>query len=106
VTAAVDRYETSDLDERLKAALRVTDALITMPTSLSPEAVADARARLTPDELAELCLDVSKWSTQKVHVALGTDAPDRLPLGADGVSWFRFDSDGRVAGFSDRPETG
>jgi alkylhydroperoxidase family enzyme len=106
VTAAVDRYETSDLDERIKAALRVTDALITMPTGLSPEAAADARARLTPDELAELCLDVSKWSTQKVHVALGTDAPDRLPLGAEGVSWFRFGSDGRVAGFSARPDDG
>jgi len=106
VTAAVDRYESSDLDERIKAALRITDALITMPTTLSPEAAADARALLTPDELAELCLDVSKWSTQKVHVALGTDAPDRLPLGADGVSWFRFDRDGRVAGFSARPEPG
>jgi alkylhydroperoxidase family enzyme len=104
MTAAVDRYETSDLDERTKAALRVTVALITMPTSLSSEAAAVARALLTPDELAELCLDVSKWSTQKVHVALGTDAPDRLPLGAQGVSWFRFGSDGRVAGFSARAD--
>jgi alkylhydroperoxidase family enzyme len=104
MTAAVDRYETSDLDERTKAALRVTDALITMPTSLSSEAAAVARALLTPDELAELCLDVSKWSTQKVHVALGTDVPDRLPLGAQGVSWFRFGSDGRVAGFSARAD--
>ena len=106
VTAAVDRYETSDLDERIKAALRVTDALITLPSSLSPAAVASARALLAPDELAELCLDVSKWSTQKVHVALGTDAPDRLPLGAEGVSWFRFSSDGREAGFSARPDGG
>jgi alkylhydroperoxidase family enzyme len=106
LTAAVDRYETSDLDERIKAALRVTDALITLPSSLSPVAVASARALLAPDELAELCLDVSKWSTQKVHVALGTDAPDRLPLGAEGVSWFRFGSDGRVAGFSARPDGG
>jgi len=106
LTAAVDRYETSDLDERTKAALRITDALITLPASLSPEAATAARALLTPDELAELCLDVSKWSTQKVHVALGTDAPDRLPLGADGVSWFRFDIDGRVAGFSARPDGG
>jgi alkylhydroperoxidase family enzyme len=106
VTAAVDRYETSDLDERTKAALRVTDALITLPASLSADGVASARALLTSDELAELCLDVSKWSTQKVHVALGTDAADRLPLGADGVSWFRFDSAGRVAGFSDRSDQG
>jgi alkylhydroperoxidase family enzyme len=103
VTAAVDRYETSDLDERTKSALRVTDALITLPTSLSPEAVAGARALLAPDELAELCLDVSKWSTQKVHVALGTDAADRLPVDERGVSWFGFDTDGRVAGFSARP---
>jgi alkylhydroperoxidase family enzyme len=106
VTAAVDRYEASDLDERTKAALRITDALITLPSSLSPEAAAAARALLTPDELAELCLDVSKWSTQKVHVALGTDAPDRLPVDEGGVSWFRFGSDGRVAGFSDRPDDG
>ena len=106
VTAAVDRYESSDLDERTKAALRITDALITLPASLSPEDAAGARALLAPDELAELCLDVSKWSTQKVHVALGTDAPDRLPLDDQGVSWFRFGSDGRVAGFSDRPGDG
>jgi alkylhydroperoxidase family enzyme len=104
VTAAVDRYETSDLDERTKAALRITDALITLPASLSPEAAAGARALLTPDELAELCLDVSKWSTQKVHVALGTDAADRLTLDDQGVSWFRFGSDGRVAGFAARPD--
>jgi alkylhydroperoxidase family enzyme len=104
VTDAVDRYETSDLDERTKAALRITDALITLPASLSPEAAAGARALLTPDELAELCLDVSKWSTQKVHVALGTDAADRLTLDDQGVSWFRFGSDGRVAGFSARAD--
>jgi alkylhydroperoxidase family enzyme len=104
VTDAVDRYETSDLDERTKAALRITDALITLPASLSPAAAASARALLAPDELAELCLDVSKWSTQKVHVALGTDAADRLTLDDQGVSWFRFGSDGRVAGFAARPD--
>ena len=106
VTAAVDRYETSDLDARTKAALRVTDALITLPAGLSPEAVASARALLGPEELAELCLDVSKWSTQKVHVALGTDGADRLPVDGQGVSYFRFDGDGRVAGFSARPDGG
>jgi alkylhydroperoxidase family enzyme len=106
VTAAVDRYETSDLDERTKAALRVTDAVITLPASLSPDAVASARGLLTPEELAELCLDVSKWSTQKVHVALGTDGADRLQLDAQGVSWFRFGSDGRPAGFAASPDVG
>jgi hypothetical protein len=36
-------------------------------------------------------------------VALGTDGPERLPVDEQGVSWFRFDGDGRVAGFSATP---
>ncbi|MGY1616137.1 carboxymuconolactone decarboxylase family protein [Geodermatophilus sp. SYSU D00691] len=104
LTAAVDRYETSDLPERTKAALRVTDALITSPAALTPPVVAEVRGLLSSEELAELCLDVSKWSTQKVHVALGTDGPERLPLDERGLSWFRFDGDGRVAGFAARPD--
>jgi AhpD family alkylhydroperoxidase len=100
VTAKVDRYEDSDLDERTKVALRVTDALITQPAGLTQATVDRARALLRPDELAELCLDVSKWSTQKVHVALGTDGAERLTVNDDGVSFFRFGSDGRVSGYA------
>jgi alkylhydroperoxidase family enzyme len=103
MTAAVDRYETSDLDERTKAALRITDALITLPAGLPVAAVEDARTLLGEEALAELCLDVSKWSTQKVKVALGTDGADRLPVDENGVSYFRFDDRGRVAGFSAEP---
>lgn len=106
VTAAVDRYEDSDLDERTKVALRVTDALITSPRGLTRGTVDQARSLLRPDELAELCLDVSKWSTQKVHVALGTDGADRLPVNDDGVSFFRFGSDGRVSGYAATPDGG
>lgn len=104
LTDAVDAYEAGDLDERTRVALRVTDALITRPADLDPETVAAARALLNPEELAELCLDVSKWSTQKVHVALGTDGPERLPLDERGVSWFGFDDAGRVTGFAARPD--
>jgi alkylhydroperoxidase family enzyme len=100
MTAAVDRYESSDLDERTKAALRVTDAVILLPSSLTPEVVGDVHGQLGEEELAELCLDVAKWSTQKVHVALGTDGAERLPLNEQGVSFFSFDDDGRVAGYS------
>jgi alkylhydroperoxidase family enzyme len=100
MTAAVDHYETSDLDERTKTALRVTDALITLPAHLTAPEVRDAHALLGDDALAELCLDVSKWSTQKVKVALGTDGAERLPVNEEGVSFFRFDEHGRVAGFS------
>jgi alkylhydroperoxidase family enzyme len=99
-TAAVDRYETSDLDERTKTALRVTDAVITLPGRLPESVAGDALALLGEDGLAELCLDVSKWSTQKVKVALGTDGADLLPVNEQGVSFFRFDDQGRVAGFS------
>src|SRR5829696_706961 len=104
MTAAVDRYETSDLDERIKAALRVTDALITLPAGLPEATAADARTLLGEDALAELVLDVSKWSTQKVKVALGTDGADLLPVNEEGVSFFRFDDRGRVAGFSAEPD--
>jgi len=100
MSAAVDRYETSDLSDRAKAALRITDALITMPSGLSHAAVEQARTHFGEDELAELCLDVSKWSTQKVKVALGTDGAESLPLNEQGVSFFSFDGEGRVAGFS------
>jgi alkylhydroperoxidase family enzyme len=103
MTAAVDRYEASDLDERTKAALRITDALITLPASLTDQTVEEARTLLGEEALAELCLDVSKWSTQKVKVALGTDGADRLPLDERGRSFFRFDGRGRVAGFSADP---
>ncbi|WP_409332153.1 carboxymuconolactone decarboxylase family protein [Trujillonella humicola] len=100
MTAAVDRYESSDLAERSKAALRVADAVVLLPSGLTAEVVAGVHGQLGAEELAELCLDVTKWSTQKVHVALGTDGAERLPLNEQGVSFFSFDEAGRVAGFS------
>ena len=46
--------------------------------------------------LAELLLDITKWSTQKIHVALGTDGADALPRDAAGVSYLTFDDAGRA----------
>lgn len=100
MTAKVDYYETSDLDDRAKTALRITDAMITAPTGLTDVVIGDARSLFSRSELAELCLDVTKWSTQKIHVALGTDGADHLPTNADGVSFLAFDADGHVADFS------
>ncbi len=51
------------------------------------------------DAQAELCLDITKWSTQKINVALRTYGADRLPTNKAGVSFFGFDDAGRVAGF-------
>lgn len=100
MTAKVDFYEHSDLDERAKTALRITDAMISAPGKLTDAVNAQARALFSPQERAELCLDITKWSTQKIHVSLGTDAADALPKNSDGLSFFDFADDGRVAGFS------
>jgi alkylhydroperoxidase family enzyme len=100
MTAKIDRYERSDLVEPIKTALRITDALISRPDTLGTAVVAAARASYTPVQLAELCLDITKWSTQKIPVALGTDGAESLPVNEDGVSFLSFASDGSVAGFS------
>ena len=83
-------------------ALRVTDAFITRPDLLSDAAAEQARASFGPAELASLVLDITKWSTQKIKVALGTDGADRLATDADGVALFGFDSDGQPTGFRRR----
>lgn len=100
MTAKIDFYEDSDLDERIKIALRITDAFITRPDGLSDATVREAQACFTPQALAEMCLDITKWSTQKIYVCLGTDGAEALPKNEEGVSFFSFDARGRLAGFS------
>lgn len=96
MTAKIDRYEDSDLSERHKVALRLVDAIIWRPTDLSEELARQAHEHFSDEELAELLVDVTKWSTQKIHVALGTDGADGLPRDAAGVSYLRFDADGHA----------
>ena len=103
MTAKIDFYDSSDLDERSKIALRVTDAFITRPDALTETVIHQARAAFTPSQLAELLLDITKWSTQKYHVAMGLDAADSLPKNERGLSYFSFDSGGQVAGFAAVP---
>ena len=100
MAAKVDHYEQSDLAERHKVALRIVDAFIWLPSGITDNLVEQAHEHFTDAELAELLLDITKWSTQKIHVALGTDGADHLPVGSDGVSYFRFDESGRATGFS------
>jgi len=102
MTAKVDFYERSDLPERAKVALRVTDAFITQPDRLSDAVAEQARAWFGPAELASIALSITKWSTQKIQVALGTDGADRLVTDADGVALFGFDQAGQVTGFPRR----
>ena len=97
LTDQIDHYETSTLSERHKVALRIVDAFIWRPTEISDALVEQAHAHFTDDELAELLVDITKWSTQKIHVTLGTDGADHLPVNEDGVAYFAFDDTGRVA---------
>jgi alkylhydroperoxidase family enzyme len=100
MTAKIDFYEASDLPDRCKVALRITDAFIIRPDLLTEATIAEAHSIFDPEQLAELCLDITKWSTQKIHVALGTDGADNLPVNEAGTAFFGFDDSGRVAGFS------
>lgn len=92
MAAKIDRYEASDLPERHKVALRLTDAFVTAPGSIGAELRAQARAHFTEAQLVELMLDMSKWSTQKLSVALGTDDP----IDAERLSILNFDAAGAV----------
>jgi hypothetical protein len=75
MTAKIARYEDSDLGEAAKAALRLTDAIILAPASADAALREDLRAHFSDEQIAELCLDVMKWSHQKVLVALRLESP-------------------------------
>lgn len=92
MAAKIDRYEQSDLPERHKVALRLTDAFVTAPGDIDAGLRAQARAHFTEAQLVELMLDMSKWSTQKLSVALGTDDP----IDAENLSILNFDEAGAV----------
>ena len=94
VIAKIDHYETSDLSERHKVALRLVDAFIWRPSQISEALVRQVRAEFTEAEIAELLVDITKWSTQKIHVTLGTDGTDRVPLDDSGIALLAFDDTG------------
>lgn len=96
----IDFYETSTLSERHKVALRIVDAFIWRPTDIDDTLVRQAREAFSDGELSEILVDITKWSTQKIHVCLGTDGADRLTVNDRGVTYFSFDDEGRVASFS------
>ena len=85
----VNHYEDSDLDERLKVALRLTDAVILDPRSVDAALAVQVREHFIDEQIAELLHDIVKWSFQKVLVALQLDAPVR-----EGLSVLSFDAEG------------
>lgn len=89
LAAKVDDYENSDLDERLKVALRLTDAVILEPSRAGELLRAELHEHFTDEQIEELLHDIVKWSFQKVLVALQLDSPIR-----PGLSELSFDANG------------
>jgi alkylhydroperoxidase family enzyme len=88
----IDFYETSDLDERSKVALRLTDALIWQPAQYPDGLVEQVRATFSPAEALEIVLDVVRNAANKVAVALQADQA----VVASGVEFFALESDGSL----------
>ncbi|OBG54778.1 MULTISPECIES: carboxymuconolactone decarboxylase family protein [unclassified Mycobacterium] len=91
----IGRFEASRLlDDRVKAALRYTDALIWTPAHLAVDDAAEVRSRFSDAEAVELTFDIMRNASNKVAVALGADAPrveqgtERYLLGTDGQTVF------------------
>ena len=91
MAAKVDRYESSDLPDRHKVALRIADAMMSLPGSITAELRREAHEQFSHEELLELTLDVMKWNYQKVPVALGIDAE----VTPGELTELRFDAAGR-----------
>jgi alkylhydroperoxidase family enzyme len=89
---ALDDYEHADFTDRHKAALRLTDAVVTQPTFIDDALVTDVSAQLTDAEIVELVLDVTRNAANKIAVALGGDAP----VVEEGFEWFDLDASGEV----------
>ena len=85
----ITHYEDSDLSDAAKVALRLADAMIIRPSTANGNLRAELREHFTESQIAEICLDVVKWSQQKYLVALRVEMPPWSRLGI-----LTFDEDG------------
>lgn len=86
----IARYESSDFSPDIIAALRLCDAIILTPASADAALKKELERHFSPEQIAEICLDVMKWSQQKALVALRTEAPPW-----DTVNVLYFDEEGK-----------
>jgi hypothetical protein len=81
VESTVLRFEESDLSERQKAGLRLASAFLGAPSTLTPEARAEALKHFSPEEIVGLLFKLTSFSVNKPRAALGIDGaldPGRL----------------------------
>lgn len=83
----IDDYESSNLSDAHKAALRFTDALIWTPSQING---AELLSHYGRDAAVELIFDILRNSCNKIAVSLGADAP-RV---AEGTELYRIGPDG------------
>ena len=72
---AIASYETADFSPRIKAALRLCDAMIIRPAEIDPALRDELQSHFSNEQITELCVDVMKWSQQKALVALRIEPP-------------------------------
>lgn len=90
---AVDRYESSDLSEAQKVALRLTDAMLWTPQHWPAELAEQVHAAFSSEQAVELVLDVARNGANRIAVALGADAASVT----EGVEWFATDAAGDLS---------
>lgn len=71
----IGSYENSNFEPSMIAALRLCDAMILTPASAGEELREELERYFSPVQIAEIMLDVTKWSQQKALVALRLEAP-------------------------------
>ncbi len=88
----LDDYESSDLAERQKVALRLTDAIVWQPASFPAGLVEQVQAQFSSAEALEIVLDVVRNASNKIAVALGVDQANVT----EGVEYFDLQPDGSL----------
>ena len=88
----VDDYERSDLSERQRVALRLTDAMLWQPTAYPEALVEQVHAHYTPAESLEIVLDVARNAANKIAVTFGADQANV----AEGVEYYDVDERGEL----------
>jgi alkylhydroperoxidase family enzyme len=88
----IERFEASDLADRYKVALRLTDALLWEPSQYPEGLVEEVHGQFTDAEIVEIVFDVTRNAANKIAVALAADDPHVT----EGIEYYDIDPGGAV----------
>ena len=86
-------YERSDLGDRQKIALRLTDAFMTVPGDISAELRHQVRQYFSDGEVVAMLLNIIAWTQQKPLVSFALD----IPPDASALTGLVFDETGHYS---------